>query len=102
MTHVHLRPVREAPAQDLGDLLGTPALVQVALKCMPATRGSARLVATNALIGTFLVPVAYAVAGPLAEAIGVRSVLAACALIVLGGAAIAACSHDVRQLVMGT
>ncbi|MFG6193397.1 MFS transporter [Nonomuraea sp. JJY05] len=63
------------------------------------TEQLSRIVATNALIATLLVPVAYAVAGPAAELIGVRAVLGGCAVIVLGGAALAACSRDVRQLV---
>ncbi|MBB5781432.1 hypothetical protein [Nonomuraea jabiensis] len=57
-----------------------------------------RIVATNAMIGTLLVPVAYSVAGPLADLVGVRAVLAECAAIVLGGAAAAACVREVRHV----
>ncbi|AQZ63032.1 hypothetical protein BKM31_17585 [[Actinomadura] parvosata subsp. kistnae] len=66
------------------------------------TEQLSRIVATNALIATLLVPVAYAVAGPAAELVGVRAVLGGCAVIVLGGAVIAACSRDVRQLIKAT
>ncbi|MER7362685.1 hypothetical protein [Nonomuraea wenchangensis] len=65
------------------------------------TEQLSRIVATNALIATLLVPVAYAVAGPAAELISVRVVLGGCAVIVLGAAVIAACSRDVRQLITG-
>lgn len=43
-------------------------------------------------------PVAYSVAGPLADLVGVRAVLAGCAAIVLGGAAAAACVREVRHV----
>ncbi|MGR6919427.1 MFS transporter [[Actinomadura] parvosata] len=70
-------------------------------QAIPAEQLS-RIVATNALIATLLVPVAYAMAGPAAEVVGVRGVLGGCAVIVLGGAAFAACSRDVRQLIKAT
>ncbi|MGR6924539.1 MFS transporter [[Actinomadura] parvosata] len=66
------------------------------------TEQLSRIVATNALIATLLVPIAYAVAGPAAELVGVRAVLGGCAVIVLGGAVIAACSRDVQQLIKAT
>ncbi|MEV0827981.1 hypothetical protein [Nonomuraea rubra] len=57
-----------------------------------------RTLATNATIGSLLVPVAYAVAGPLADVVGVRVVLAGCGAIVLAGAGAAVCMREVRQL----
>jgi hypothetical protein len=39
------------------------------------TEQLSRIMAANAMIGTLLVPVSYAVAGPLAEIVGVRAVL---------------------------
>ncbi|MGR6913613.1 MFS transporter [[Actinomadura] parvosata] len=63
------------------------------------TEQLSRIMATNAMIGTLLVPISYAVAGPLAEIVGVRAVLGGCALIILGGAAVAVCFRDIRQLI---
>ncbi|WP_188196647.1 MFS transporter [Nonomuraea sp. SYSU D8015] len=62
------------------------------------TEQLSRIVATTATIGTLLVPVSYATAGPLADAVGVRVVLAGCAALVVAGAAAAFCVRDVRRL----
>ncbi|MGW6505775.1 MFS transporter [Nonomuraea angiospora] len=66
-------------------------------EAIPAEQLS-RIMATNAMIGTLLVPVAYSLAGPLADLVGVRAVLAGCAAVVVGGAAAAVCVRDVRDL----
>ncbi|MFD8559657.1 MFS transporter [Streptosporangium canum] len=57
-----------------------------------------RVLALNAMMGALLVPVAYAMVGPVAEAVGVRPVLWACAILVIGGAVAAACVGEVRRL----
>ncbi|GAA4923220.1 MFS family permease [Nonomuraea thailandensis] len=54
-----------------------------------------RVIATSAVAGSVLVPVFSAVAGPLADAVGVRTVLAGCAALVAAGAAAAFCVRDV-------
>jgi MFS family permease len=57
-----------------------------------------RILATNSMIGALLVPVAYAVIGPVADAIGVRVVLALWAAIVVCAAVASACVPEVRHL----
>ncbi|MEV4581495.1 MFS transporter [Nonomuraea jabiensis] len=57
-----------------------------------------RIVAANATIGSLLVPVAYAVTGPLADVVGVWAVLAGCAGVVVAGAVGVFCLRVVRCL----
>ncbi|WP_431929952.1 MFS transporter [Nonomuraea jabiensis] len=57
-----------------------------------------RVIATSSVVGSVLVPLFSALAGPLADAIGVRIVLASCAVFVVAGAAAAFSVHDVRRL----
>lgn len=57
-----------------------------------------RILATTAALGTLLVPVAYAIIGLLSELVGVRPVPWGCAVLVLAGAAVAACVDDVRRV----
>jgi hypothetical protein len=52
----------------------------------------------TSVIGSVLVPVAYAVAGPAADMVGVRAVLAGCAALVLAGCAVTVCVQEVRHL----
>jgi MFS family permease len=60
-----------------------------------------RILAANATLGSLLVPVAYAVTGPLADAIGVRAVLAGCGALVLAGTVVVGCVREVRRLTTG-
>ncbi|MFI7107413.1 MFS transporter [Nonomuraea sp. NPDC050227] len=57
-----------------------------------------RVLATSSVAGGVLVPLFSAFAGPLADAVGVRVVLAGCAAVVVAGAAAAFSVRDVRRL----
>ncbi|MEV1002615.1 MFS transporter [Nonomuraea sp. NPDC050202] len=57
-----------------------------------------RVTATASTVGSALAPVFSALAGPLADAVGVRLVLAGCAAIAVTGAAAAFSVRDVRHL----
>ncbi|MFI7465981.1 hypothetical protein [Nonomuraea sp. NPDC049646] len=57
-----------------------------------------RVIATSSVAGSVLVPLFSAFADPLADAVGVRVVLAGCATVVVAGAAAASGVHDVRRL----
>ncbi|MFD0480728.1 MFS transporter [Nonomuraea thailandensis] len=57
-----------------------------------------RVTATAALVGSALTPIFCAMAGPLADAIGERLVLAGCAAIAMSGVAAAFSVRDVRRL----
>ncbi|SEH02388.1 hypothetical protein SAMN05444920_12646 [Nonomuraea solani] len=57
-----------------------------------------RILAANATLGSLLVPAAYVVTGPLADAVGVRAVLAGSGALVLAGVATVGCAWEVRRL----
>ncbi|WP_433259710.1 MFS transporter (plasmid) [Streptosporangium sp. CA-135522] len=57
-----------------------------------------RVLSITALVGTLLVPVFYALAGPSAEAFGIQPVLWACTAIVIAAAAVSIFVTEVRQL----
>ncbi|MGW4411362.1 MFS transporter [Nonomuraea sp. NPDC004702] len=60
-----------------------------------------RIVAANATLGSLLVPVAYAVTGPLADVVGVRAVLGGCGSVVVAGAVGVVSLRAVRRLRAG-